>query len=47
MRLAVVSGRRRQGKTFLLQALADVYGGFYLVAVESTSAGGSWASRCG
>ncbi|KAA9381553.1 ATP-binding protein [Microbispora cellulosiformans] len=38
MRLAVVSGRRRQGKTFLLQALADVYGGFYFVAVESTSA---------
>ncbi|MFI9572124.1 ATP-binding protein [Microbispora rosea] len=37
MRLAVVSGRRRQGKTFLLQALADVCGGFYFVAVESTS----------
>ncbi|MEW9527182.1 ATP-binding protein [Microbispora sp. NPDC049125] len=38
MRLAVVSGRRRQGKTFLLQALADMVGGFYFVAVESTSA---------
>lgn len=38
MRLAVVSGRRRRGKTFLLQALADVCGGFYFVAVESTSA---------
>ncbi|WP_067130333.1 ATP-binding protein [Microtetraspora malaysiensis] len=37
MRLAVVSGRRRQGKTFLLQALADALGGFYFVAVESTS----------
>ncbi|MBP2705989.1 ATP-binding protein [Microbispora sp. RL4-1S] len=34
----MVSGRRRQGKTFLLQALADVFGGFYFVAVESTSA---------
>ncbi|GIH68824.1 AAA family ATPase [Sphaerimonospora thailandensis] len=37
MRLAVVSGRRRQGKTFLLQALADTLNGFYFVAVESTS----------
>ncbi|MEV4295048.1 AAA family ATPase [Microbispora rosea] len=37
MLLAAVSGRRRQGKTFLLQALADVFGGFYFVAVESTS----------
>lgn len=37
MRLAMVSGRRRRGKTFLLQALADVHGGFYFVAVESTS----------
>lgn len=37
MLMGVVSGRRRQGKTFLLQSLADAVGGFYFVAVESTS----------
>ncbi len=35
LRLGVVSGRRRQGKTFLLQALAEVTGGFYFVAEEA------------
>ena len=36
--LAVVSGRRRQGKSVLLEAAARVSGGVYLPAVESTSA---------
>lgn len=36
LRMGVVSGRRRQGKTFLLQALAEVTGGFYFVAEEAT-----------
>ncbi|MGH3519489.1 MAG: hypothetical protein ACRDQ7_19130 [Haloechinothrix sp.] len=36
--MGVVSGRRRQGKTFLLQSLAQARGGFYYVAVESTAA---------
>jgi uncharacterized protein len=35
-RLGVVSGRRRQGKTFLLDALVDRLGGFFHTAVEST-----------
>jgi AAA+ ATPase superfamily predicted ATPase len=35
-RLGVVSGRRRQGKTFLLDALAGTTGGFYFVASEDT-----------
>src|SRR5690606_7177233 len=34
--LGVVSGRRRQGKTYLLSALAEVTGGFYYEAVEAT-----------
>lgn len=34
--LGVVSGRRRQGKTFLLSALADAMGGFYYEGVEAT-----------
>lgn len=34
--LGVVSGRRRQGKTYLLQALTHVTGGFYFAAEEST-----------
>lgn len=38
LRLGVVSGRRRQGKTYLLQSLSEAVGGFYFVAVESTSA---------
>lgn len=35
-RLAVVSGRRRQGKTFLLRALCQATGGFYFAADEAT-----------
>jgi AAA+ ATPase superfamily predicted ATPase len=37
-RLAVVSGRRRQGKSFLLEALTEATGGFYFAAVEGTRA---------
>lgn len=37
-RLGVVSGRRRQGKSFLLQALAEATGGFYHAAVEASAA---------
>ncbi|WP_254895847.1 ATP-binding protein [Streptomyces sp. NA02536] len=37
-RLGVVSGRRRQGKSFLLQALADATEGFYYSAVEASAA---------
>jgi AAA+ ATPase superfamily predicted ATPase len=38
VRLGVVSGRRRQGKTFLLRALAEATGAFYFVAAEATAA---------
>jgi AAA+ ATPase superfamily predicted ATPase len=38
VRLGVVSGRRRQGKTFLLRALAEATGAFYYAAAEATSA---------
>src|ERR1700735_4697627 len=34
--LAVVSGRRRQGKTFLLDALSKADGGFFFEATEAT-----------
>lgn len=34
--LGVVSGRRRQGKTFLLEALCEAAGGFYFAADEAT-----------
>jgi AAA+ ATPase superfamily predicted ATPase len=34
--LGVVSGRRRQGKTFLLRALSQATGGFYFAAEEAT-----------
>jgi uncharacterized protein len=34
--LGIVSGRRRQGKTFLLRALTEVTGGFYFAADEAT-----------
>jgi hypothetical protein len=34
--LGLVSGRRRQGKTFLLQALCEATGGFYYQAIEAT-----------
>ncbi|MGW0801812.1 AAA family ATPase [Nonomuraea sp. NPDC002799] len=37
-RLGVVSGRRRQGKSFLLQALAEAAGGMYFGAIEATEA---------
>jgi AAA+ ATPase superfamily predicted ATPase len=37
-RLGIVSGRRRQGKTFLLRALAEATGAFYFAAAETTSA---------
>ncbi|MEU6563542.1 AAA family ATPase [Nocardia nova] len=36
--LGIVSGRRRQGKSYLLQALAEAYGGFYFAATEATEA---------
>ena len=35
-RLGVVSGRRRQGKTYLVQALAEQTGGMYFGATEAT-----------
>ena len=37
-RLGVLSGRRRQGKTYLLRALAEAAGGFYFTAAEATAA---------
>ncbi|WP_223167100.1 ATP-binding protein [Nonomuraea sp. SYSU D8015] len=37
-KLGVVSGRRRQGKTFLLDALCEATGGFYFAATEVVSA---------
>ncbi len=36
VRLGIVSGRRRRGKTFLLDALADVVGGFFFTATDAT-----------
>src|SRR5215469_15080762 len=36
--LGVVSGRRRQGKSFLLEALTSVTGGLYFPALEETQA---------
>jgi hypothetical protein len=36
--LGVVSGRRRQGKTYLLEALASQAGGFYFAATEAVEA---------
>ena len=36
--LGVVSGRRRQGKSYLLQALAEATGGIYFPALEMTEA---------
>ncbi|GGS58376.1 ATPase AAA [Planobispora rosea] len=38
VQLGVVSGRRRQGKTFLLEALASETGGFYFGATQATEA---------
>ncbi|MFE0513674.1 ArsR family transcriptional regulator, partial [Streptomyces sp. NPDC058964] len=37
-RLGVVSGRLRQGKTFLLEALTGALGGFYFGAQQGTQA---------
>ncbi|MEO3784931.1 ATP-binding protein [Actinocorallia sp. B10E7] len=34
LRLAIVSGRRRHGKSFLLEALTEAAGGLYLTAVQ-------------
>jgi uncharacterized protein len=51
--LGVVSGRRRQGKTFLLDALTRVSGGFMFTATETTEAdalrqfGAALADHCG
>jgi AAA+ ATPase superfamily predicted ATPase len=36
--LGVVSGRRRQGKTYLLRSLAEAAGGFFFEAAEATQA---------
>lgn len=36
--LGIISGRRRQGKTYLLRALAAAAGGFFFEAVEATEA---------
>jgi AAA+ ATPase superfamily predicted ATPase len=36
--LGIVSGRRRQGKTFLLDAVCQAAGGFYFAATEATAA---------
>jgi uncharacterized protein len=38
VRMAVVAGRRRQGKTTLLQALSDQWNGFYWQARQQSSA---------
>src|SRR5258708_13543218 len=35
-RLGIVSGRRRQGKTYLLQALVEARAGFYFGATQAT-----------
>jgi uncharacterized protein len=37
-RLGIVSGRRRMGKTFLLDAIAESLGGFYFSATDATEA---------
>jgi uncharacterized protein len=36
VRLGIVSGRRRQGKTFLLDAIVQAMGGFFYTATDST-----------
>jgi AAA+ ATPase superfamily predicted ATPase len=38
VRLGIVSGRRRQGKTYLLRALAEATGAFFFTATEATAA---------
>lgn len=37
--LGVVSGRRRQGKTYLLRSPAEATGGFFFEAVQATGGG--------
>lgn len=39
MRLGIVSGRRRHGKSFLLQALSEQLGGLYVTAVREERGG--------
>ncbi|MGH3273101.1 MAG: hypothetical protein ACRDNZ_02095, partial [Streptosporangiaceae bacterium] len=36
--LGTVSGRRRQGKTYLLDAVAEAVGGFFYTATDSVKA---------
>jgi hypothetical protein len=36
VRLGIVSGRLRQGKTYLLDAAANTFDGFFLTAADST-----------
>jgi uncharacterized protein len=36
VRLGIVSGRRRQGKTYLLDAIATAFGGFFHTATDAT-----------
>jgi uncharacterized protein len=36
VRLGIVSGRRRRGKTYLLDAAANTFGGFFFTATDST-----------
>ena len=36
VRLGIVSGRRRQGKTYLLDATANTFGGLFFTATDST-----------
>ena len=36
VRLGIVSGRRRQGKTYLLDAASAAFGGFFFTAADST-----------
>src|SRR5260370_32708508 len=43
--LGIVSGRRRQGKTYLLDAAATTFGGFFFTATDSTEAGS--VASCG
>ena len=51
VRLGIVSGRRRQGKTYLLDAAATTFGGFFFTATDSTEAeslagfAGPWPAR--
>jgi uncharacterized protein len=51
-RLAVVYGRRRQGKSFLLQDLVRVHGGFYWEAAQQSRSqnleafSNAWATYC-